>query len=322
MCVGTSLRLADLKLELPQVFKNNFMKKIFAFVAIAFLFVACKEQTPAGLVLKDPIVIPGGATPRDTTYVAPIEVPQKKSLLVEESTGNKCANCPFGKTQIFQAKQANPGRIKVMALHFTGLEVDQPSEKYYTLQNQHVRDLISYLDGDQGQPCAAFNRVPVGGKYFLVRGAGGNWATPITNELAKTTPVNLHLTSRYDTTYDEVVLDAKVAFTEAVTGKLSLSAFVLEDGLIGSQDSSAFPTVVKLEDYEFNEVMRKAITPVFGTQILSTLTAIEAGRVFERRLVFKPDAIWNKDKCKIMVFVHRAETVDKTVLQVEEVEMK
>lgn len=85
-----------------------------------------------------------------------------------------------------------------MALHFKGLEENVPADKYYSLENDDVRELINYLDGDQGQPCAAFDRVPSSGKYFIVRGTGGNWSSAISAELSKTSPVNIHLSSAYD----------------------------------------------------------------------------------------------------------------------------
>ncbi len=294
------------------------MKKILFIASIACFLVSCKEQIPVGLVLDSNTLV------KDTTYMGVPETPDPKSILIEESTGNKCSNCPAGKAQIDQMIAANPGRIKVMALHFKGLEADVPGEKYYSLENKDVRELISYLDGDQGQPCAAFDRVKdASNKYFIVRGSGGNWSSALSNELGKTSPVNIHLTSAYDGGSDLVTLNTTLAFTDTVSSKLYLSLFVLEDGLIGTQDSSIFPSgVVKLEDYEFNEVLRQAISPVIGSPLLSTMALIEKGRVFKRTVMFKPDALWNKDNCKIIAVVHTSEGDNKHVLQVEEVHMK
>lgn len=280
------------------------------------LLAACKEQTPVGLQISTDTIV------KDSTYTAAAETPQDKSILIEESTGNKCSNCPAGKAQIDQMIASQPaGKIMVMALHFKGLENDDPAEKYYSLENQDVRDLISYLDGDQGQPCAAFDRVPLGGKYFIVRGSGGNWSSAVSNELTKTTPVNLHLTSSYDATSDRVTTQADVAYTENSTEQFYLSLFVLEDGLIGTQDSANFG-VVKIHDYVFNDVMRKAITPVVGSPILQTFATKETGRVFSKSVIFTPDAKWNKENCRILAVVHKGDATDKHIVHVAEVKMK
>jgi hypothetical protein len=313
-----SLPSADLKLVLRLAFKKIRMKKIILFASIASLFVSCKEQVPVGLVIDNSTLT------KDTTYLSAPETPDPKSVLIEESTGNKCANCPTGKAQIDQMVAANPGRIKVMALHYKGLEIDLPAEKYYSLENQDVRDLISYLDGDQGQPCAAFDRVKdASNKYFIVRGSGGNWSGALSTELSKPSTVNIHMTSAYEATGNVVTVNTTLAFTDTTSSKLYLSLFVVEDGLIGTQDSSVFPSgVVKIEDYEFNEVLRKAISPVIGSPLLSSMALIEKGRVFRRTIMFQPDAAWNKDNCHIIAVVHKSEAENKSVVQVEQVHMK
>jgi len=292
------------------------MKKIILFASIVALFASCKEQLPAGLVLNGNTII------KDTTYLDTPEAPTDKSILIEESTGNKCSNCPAGKVQIDQMVAANPTRIKVMALHFKGLEIDLPAEKFYSLENTDVRSLISYLDGDQGQPCASFDREKdASNKYFIIRGSGGNWSSAITSELSKTSPVNLHMTSTYDANSNLVTLKTTLAFTDTTSSKLFLSLFVVEDGLIGTQEEMVFPNVIKIEDYEFNDVMRKAISPVIGSPVLHTMALIEKGRAFRRTVIFQPDAIWNKDNCRIIAVVHKSEANDKGVIQVADVNL-
>lgn len=293
------------------------MKKIILFASIVSLFASCKEQLPVGLVLN------GNTIVKDTTYLDTPEAPTDKVILIEESTGNKCSNCPAGKVQIDQMVAANPTRIKVMALHFKGLEIDLPAEKFYSLENPDVRSLISYLDGDQGQPCAAFDRVKdASNKYFIIRGSGGNWSSAINSGLNKTSPVNLHMTSTYDANSNLVTLNTTLAFTDTTSDKLFLSLFVLEDGLIGTQEEMVFPNVIKIEDYEFNDVLRKAISPVIGSPVLQTMTLIEKGRAFRRTVIFQPDAIWNKDNCRIIAVVHKSEANDKRVIQVADVNLK
>lgn len=60
-----------------------------------------KEQIPSGLDLNN------NSIAKDGTYITTPESPTAKVILIEESTGNKCSNCPAGKAQIDQMIEAN-----------------------------------------------------------------------------------------------------------------------------------------------------------------------------------------------------------------------
>lgn len=310
----------------------NLMKHVLMSLGIISLmsFNACKEQLPAGLVLVSGIS-------KDTTYINPtIEAPQTKKVLIEELTGAKCVNCPEGAEIIKSLMVQNPGRIILTGIH-SGFLTDPPVNAKYDFRNDDATALrLFFNEGDPSKPSAAFDRTLAtsggsAGKAFIGKGAtGGDWLAMLPTRLAKSTPVNINLSSSYDALNNLVEVKAKLAFTEDVTEKLALTLYVLENGkedIQESKDVNGIP--IEVEDYEFSHILRKLITPAAGDLVLDSLTTKVKGRVFEKIVYFKP-SIFNPvnnvngiilDSCVIVGAVHKVGS-SKEVIHVEEVKLK
>ena len=298
------------------------MKKLlFSFTAIALLFSACKEQTPGGLILNSLISA-------DTTYVvSQIETPQEKKIVIEELTGVLCTNCPAGTKQLNDFVAQYPNRIILTSMH-SGFLTEPTAAAMYDFRNADADALkLFFNEGDPGKPSATFDRIPlvIGGgdpKYFILRGqTGTDWISALPPLLSKTTPVNIHLTSSYDVNKNKVNVLAKLHFTADVTEKLGLTLYVLESGKVDIQDSVG----VEIDDYTFNHVLQKVITPIAGEPILDSLPTKVKGRVIEKVLSFEPNISgvngWNLDNCVIVGIVHKT-GASKAVIHAEEVHLK
>lgn len=289
---------------------------------LSVLLVACEEQMPTGLNLTD-----SGA--KDTTYVsAQVETPQTKKVLIEELTGASCTNCPTGTTMLKGFVTQHPNRIVVTALH-TGFLTDKPFGALYYFPNDDADQLRLYFnEGDPGKPSAAFDRTKgVGGnsdgKYFLNHGGtGADWISTLNTRLAKTTPVNLHITSTLNALTQKIDVKTTIAFTEAFNEPLSLSLYVIEDSIT---DVQLDKTLGAIPNYSFNHVFRKLVTPVGGEGVLDSIPNKTAGRVLVRNISFDPNLTgsqtWNIDHCHLVGILHKTGN-SKEVLQVEEVKLK
>lgn len=299
------------------------MKLVQLSIALmAFTWVACKEQTPTGLNLTD-----SGA--KDTTYVtAQPETPQTKKVLIEELTGSSCTNCPTGTTMLKGFMTQYPGRIVATALH-SGFLTDKPVGAIYYFPNDDADQLrLFFNEGDPGKPSAAFDRVKAiggnsDGKYFIGHGGtGADWITALNDRLSKTTPVNLHITSSFNTTTQKIDVKTTIAFTQAFNEPLSLTLYVIEDSIV---DVQLDKTLGAIPDYTFNHVFRKLVTPVGGEAVLDSIANKTAGRVLVRNISFAPnvsgDQVWNLDHCHIVGILHKTGS-SKEVLHVEEVDLK
>jgi len=296
-------------------------KALLSLLSLALLWTACKEQIPAGLIIRTSVSA-------DTSYVTTTETPQEKNILIEELTGATCSNCPKGTKILKDYQTAHPDRIIVTAIH-SGFLADPVPGALYDFRNPDSDTLrLFFNEGDAAKPSACFDRVQAtsgnsAGKYFISKGqTGGDWDVMLNSRLPLTTPVNLHLTSAWNTATSKIDVTAKIAFTSAVTDKLALTLYVLESGRLDKQADIDLGIV---ENYEFNHILRKLITPVTGDPVLDSLSTKEPGRVLERIISFTPitDGVngWNLDSCHVVGIVHKTGT-SKEVLQVQEVHMK
>lgn len=298
------------------------MKKIISLSAVVSLaFVACQEQIPNGLILTS-------TASKDTTYVAAAETPQAKVVVIEELTGATCSNCPKGTEILKGFVESNPGRIVLTGIH-SGFLSEPPAGAHYDFRNADADALKFFFnEGEPSKPSACFDRVQAtsgnsAGKYFISKGqTGADWIAMLPTRLSKTTPVNIHLQSEYNTSTSKVDVKVKVAFTSAVNEKVALSMYVLESG---RKDKQYDIDLGVIENYKFNHIFRKMITGVGGELILDSLTTKEAGRVLEKSISFEPNTTgvngWDLDSCTVVGIVHKMGS-SKEVLHAQEVKLR
>lgn len=287
----------------------NIKHRIFIGLGALTIFaIACiKEQTPAGLILTESVLF------NDSTYsIGTIPTPQTKTILIEEATGVHCVNCPAGANEIQQFKNQNPNRILSVAVYSDGFNDFQAPSKY-DFKSQDANDLVKYLGGDPPKPSAAINRSLKGANdYFYYR---SEWSTAINNFISQTTPVNIDFSTSEANNLLSVI--TKITFTESVNTPLSISLFLIEDGVIDLQDSSG----KVIEDYEHNHILRKIITPVSGSTFFENNVTISKGTVLERKFynIKLPINILNKVNCKLVCFISKVG--NKEIIHAKEIDL-
>jgi hypothetical protein len=297
------------------------MKKFFLVASSAIILSginACKEVGPS--IDLTPVVVDTSFHERafDTTYTEAVPAADPKKVLVEEYTGVQCTNCPDGAQILKTYEESHPGRIVIAGLHAGSLTDPVEGESKYDFRNSDVLNMInSYFGENPPKPAAAIDRVKQEGAYFITTRVA--WASYIDQRAATTPPVNIDVTSRYDSAHNKVVIKVKVVYTASVSIKQHLSVWVLEDNLV---DVQLYPDHHD-PNYVHNHVFRDFITPTIGASILDTLDTKSPGRVYERTFIYTPKSSeWNLDNCRIVAFVHNSESADKAVAQVAEVKVK
>ncbi len=289
------------------------------------LFNACKEIGPAIDFRSDAVDTLFGERAYDTSYSGPVPAAEPKKVLVEEYTGVRCPNCPAGATILKNYANANPGKIVIVALHSGSLTEPISGKSKYNFSNPEVQNLVNNYLGENtpNKPAAAIDRRVIGTGMFVVN--RDQWPTYIGQRSALSSPVNLSVTSKYDSAFKKVVVKVKVIYTQTVTQNQHISLWVVEHKIIDAQ----YDGTELIPSYEHNHVFRDFITPVSGVRILSGESSKTPGIVYERQFVYEPKFFsdsaldhWNLDNCTIVAVVHNDESGNKEVSQVMEVDLK
>ncbi|KAA5532352.1 Omp28-related outer membrane protein [Taibaiella lutea] len=314
------------------------MKKTLLYTAAAsMLFAAsCKETL-------QPIVV--GSSSQDTflTYTEPVEPAEARRIYIEELTGVTCVNCPAGAEELHTLSTVNyPNQLSIIAFH-AGTSFTAPIGDI-TKQETSKQDFRT-TDGDQiwqnvwgpgdAKPCTVIDRIKGlttvnNDANRMYNNGKGTWEPAIEKDktLYPATPVNMYITSTFNSEKSRYDIVVKVKYTEAVTKASALHVFLSQDSIVDAQLLPGEHNVKN--DYVFNHVFRKALTnAVTGKIILPDMATKNAGLVYEYRtsVTIDPnDAVqkyWNADQMHVTAFVAVADnSADIHVMQVKDTKLK
>lgn len=269
---------------------------------------SCKE--------KGPIIDYGGHTAKDSTYTAAVETPQARIVLVEDFTGASCSNCPAAHEVLDAVEAQHPGRLAIMGLHIFnfGQAFPWPGAKYDFRTNE-ATDIGNTLYGGIGfMPGAGFNRVKdVSGNIAYL--TSNFWPNTVNQYLDSVPPVNLTVTSSLNAAGDTAFITVKAAYTKSVAEKNALTVAITESNLIDFQEDPAAVGSPIDSAYNFKDVLRGMVSATLGSSVLDSIAVKAPGRVFTRSFLYKVDANWKPENCKVVAFIASAEAADKRVLQ-------
>ncbi len=264
------------------------------------------------------VILQPAVSTADTTYVAAVETPQLRNVLVEELTGVSCPPCPQGHADLKFLQGKYPGRVIVLANHVFGFPQANPvsGASKGDFRTQEATDLFGIFGGVPFMPAALIDRVPdAQGGYTIPRSA---WFGSVDARIAVAAPVNLSITKTWEEQSRTVQARVKLAYTSAVSAKHNMTIAVIESDLV---DAQKYPTEIDTF-YTHNHILRDIVTPTVGTAVLDSIGTKQAGRIFDRSISITLKPEWNADNCKIVAFVHYADATDRSVLQAVETEVK
>ncbi len=289
-------------------------KNILYIGLAALIFASCKEQ---------PISVNLEQSNWDTSYVATVEAPQTKKLLIEEFTGVRCPNCPDGAELLHRlnAEGAFANRLCIVSVHSGILTNPIYDHEPNSIQDMRTTDgdqiLQGIFGGDLFKPCAAVDRLEIGNSGSTYFGLSTTWTSMMQEALSRhaSSPVNIDITGS-KAGENKYIVEVKAAYTEAVEGRQALSVMLLENSI---EDAQEFPNDFGM--FTFDHVLRKALSPYNGLEILPGQTVKEAGQVYITRIVLNIDPnddkqkFWKPENMEVVAFVHKTGGNDKQVYQ-------
>ena len=280
--------------------------------AVSFFFLlfigSCSEDIPA--FSKKSLEQIG-----DTTYIeTTIPTPDRKQVVMEEFTGVNCVNCPQGSQLIKNIVQTFPGQIIEIGLHSAFLSETHSTSKQ-DLRTAEAEQLSQYFIDPGYKPAAAIDRFVFDSNNPSVQYDRNSWLTYVGQRVAQVAPVNVLVTTLYNTNTRELTATVETHFTKVVTGKIKLTVLLAEDSIETSQLDAG--NVIR-EKYIHRNVQRSFLTPYDGLPLSNDA---EPGRVYRRSfkttLPLAP-VEWQASKMHVIAFLHRFEG-SKEVLQGAEV---
>lgn len=282
------------------------MKKIFIYlVLLSSAFVACDIVDPREI---DEDGGGGGEVPE-----LPI-VP--RSVLLEEFTGFKCANCPAAADQMKALKKQYAGRVELLTIHWGTF-----ARTLGTLENEKdftnaTSEEIHNEFGIGAYPLIAISRQNQSGAF-------GRPSTKMEEEMfpvlfnsvsGNDVPDDLNDTvTEYSDIYigvdpvrsgNNINIDTKLIYLDKSGNEDYLIHYVVEDSIVAAQLDARSENDKKLiTDYVHTNTLRDNVNGVWGENLTSTQTFERGDSLSLNHQYQITDPEWNKDQLYILTLV-------------------
>lgn len=185
-------------------------------------------------------------------YVKPAEV--SRAVLIEDFTGQQCANCPTASEEI-EMLQELYGDTAVIAVGIHSGPLGFSGNSKYIGLKTTLGDTYYYYWGIEYQPQGMVNRQGVS-DYV-------QWASLVYSALQQTAPLDMELAADYDDESATLTITTDMYGTDGTTdGYLQL--WLLEDSITALQ---ILPDGSYDYDYVHNHVLREAVNGDWGEQV-------------------------------------------------------
>lgn len=225
-------------------------------------------------------------------YVSP--EPADKNVILEEFTGVRCPNCPAGHTVAQSIITNNPGRAFAVAYHPYNSSYTEPYPGNPDFR-RHFPDALyttPYCGSSRFMPSAFINRrIWSDGERIQSR---SNWVQYSNTIMSESSPVNVGLTSNYNSTTKELNITVEVYYTAHVSDIHSINVILTESGLVAQQAGGS-------TNYIHKHIFREVFTAQWGDTITEPTTL---GSYFTREYIFdNTTTAYDMSNCEIMAFI-------------------
>lgn len=263
------------------------MKKqlyILYILAGLLIFTACEEVGPAINFETETITPIDTATNNET----------QRTILLEEFTGVRCANCPAGAELAQQLADESGDRVIIVSIHSSGAFALPYADQmdFRTPQGDKIENLLGKA---AAYPSASINRKLFNGELTPIV-TSTSWSNYINKELAEEPVLDIQLSTTLVNNQIEVFTDLK--FLKEVATDIKLSVVILEDDIISPQNVNS----VKIDDYVHQHVFRTMLT-AFDGELIAT-GALSGDDISKTYQLNEIPAEWNTEKLSVVAFVH------------------
>lgn len=266
--------------------------KISFIVSILFLLTACQEDGPFINLEEDQ------ETLVDTVYVSTTPIPvANRNVLFEEFSGVRCSNCPAGSIVTKSLFTTLGSRFVPVAVHSDFLALPYGDDQ--DLRNADANEIASSLGPVGQKPTTFVNRKIING--IRLQGSTGTWAGLVNDELTLPTFADMNLEIvEVDETERTLRYRITISYSEDAPNH-NLGFYLTESEIVAEQLDGS----IKRPNYVHEFVLRKAITPVIGTNVGADI--VENSVVIKEFEVdiddYDVDGIWDMKHMYLVSFI-------------------
>lgn len=217
----------------------------------------------------------------DDRFIEVDKVDAKRTVLLEEFTGQLCTNCPAGHEIVRQLKAKYGESFIPVSIHASNLSIAETTEG----------GGLAIPEGEQLFTAAGRPSLPSG---VVDRVSGvqdrSNWDTWIYNELQKEAPAVI--TVEPVIVGDQLKIDLSILPTETLDA--TLHVWILESGIVTYQYNDG----KHVTDYTHNHVLRAVVGSVDGTKL-----SLQKGIYKQSSLDIALKARWNRANLSVVAFI-------------------
>ena len=295
--------------------KYNKIQILFILAFSALTWTACdKIDEPVKIInVQD---IPDNLA--DTLFFTDSVWVAQKQVLLEEFTGHKCVNCAEQSIAAHELSEENDHRLVIYSIH-AGFyaQVDETGD--YTTDHTSATGIKIFQNFlEPFNPTATIDRVDYNGSQVIFPNL---WVTVFEQELAKENVANMLVKNSWYPNLSSVLIEVNTTFLQNLEGKYKLVVMIAEDHVTAPQknNNSAIGPTPDWLDYDHRNILRDAITPVFGSYITADGTIV-ANEVYTNTFFYAPNADWTTSNCNIIAYIIHEETGE--VIQTAELGIK
>ena len=211
----------------------------------------------------------------------------KRTVLLEEFTGQECTNCPDAHRLVANLHEQYGEQLVSVAIHAGPYrEVDRWGNYFQVLKIVPDGDEYAKTWNVAAYPSAVVNR------RSGTLSQKNDWPTWIRDELTRESPIELAVKAHIDDD-GNIVIETDVKGLSAVKGKLQL--WITESSIKSYQvDDGKY-----LTDYEHNHVYRASVNGLWGEEL-----SLNNGEERVLSHSYTPRDIWVKSNLAVVAFVY------------------
>ena len=232
-------------------------------------------------------------------YVKPAEV--GRAVLIEDFTGQRCVNCPFGTEAINNIIETyGEDNIVAVGIHSGPLGFSGNKKFPLGLKTATGDEYYKYWDSQNklGQPWAMINRC------FSPNMDYNTWAAYVASIITQKAKLSISVNNVYDAASRTLTTEIDNFGIDGVTtGKLQV--WLIEDGITAMQ---MMPDGNADAEYVHNHVFRAAVNGTWGEDV-----TVSEGEHTTKQYTYTLPETYNAENVSVVAFVYNDSGVEQVV---------